>query len=73
MGELEVPERELQYFSSSARSGRRNALPEIEVEINDPGAAKLADRLSDMTAHCDSQSTSTNQQGTSNQPQQGNS
>lgn len=33
MGELEVPERELEYFATSARAGRRNALPEIEVGL----------------------------------------
>ncbi|CAI2358152.1 unnamed protein product [Caenorhabditis sp. 36 PRJEB53466] len=68
MGELEVPERELEYFASSARSGRRNALPQLEVEINDPDAEKLAERMSDMTAHCDTQEAQ-NQPGPSPPPQ----
>uniref|UniRef100_A0A1I7TRV5 Transcriptional regulator n=1 Tax=Caenorhabditis tropicalis TaxID=1561998 RepID=A0A1I7TRV5_9PELO len=72
MGELEVPERELEYFATSARAGRRNALPEIEVEIDDPEAAKLAERISDMTAHCDATADSQNQPGPS-QPNQGKS
>uniref|UniRef100_A0A8R1HK36 Uncharacterized protein n=1 Tax=Caenorhabditis japonica TaxID=281687 RepID=A0A8R1HK36_CAEJA len=72
MGELEITERELECFASSARAGRRNALPEIEVEINDPEATKLADRISDMTAHCDSQVDPQNKPGPS-QPQKGKS
>ncbi|PIC20656.1 hypothetical protein B9Z55_025775 [Caenorhabditis nigoni] len=72
MGELEVPERELEYFATSARAGRRNALPEIEVEINDQDAAKLAERMSDMTAHCEETADNQNQPGPS-QPKQGNS
>ncbi|CAI79200.1 NET domain-containing protein [Caenorhabditis elegans] len=72
MGELEVPERELEYFATSARAGRRNALPEIEVEINDPDAAKLAERMSDMKAHCDQTAESQNQPGPS-PPKQGTS
>ncbi|CAI4228602.1 unnamed protein product [Auanema sp. JU1783] len=55
MGELESEQDTLQHFTASGRAGRRNALPVIEVEINDPGALKLAERLSDMTAHCENE------------------
>ncbi|EYB94330.1 hypothetical protein Aduo_019453 [Ancylostoma duodenale] len=53
MGELETERDALEHFVASGRAGRRNALPEIEVETNDPGAAKLAERLSDLSAQCD--------------------
>ncbi|KAK6759982.1 hypothetical protein RB195_021499 [Necator americanus] len=55
MGELEAERDALEHFVASGRAGRRNALPEIEfqVETNDPGAAKLAERLSDLSAQCD--------------------
>ncbi|EGT40462.1 hypothetical protein CAEBREN_19506 [Caenorhabditis brenneri] len=72
MGELEVPERELEYFATSARAGRRNALPEIEVQINDPDASKLADRMSDMSTHCSMTADDKNKPGPS-QPKQGTS
>ncbi|VDM64196.1 unnamed protein product [Angiostrongylus costaricensis] len=55
MGELETESDALEHFVASGRAGRRNALPEIEfqMETNDPGAAKLAERLSDLSAQCD--------------------
>ncbi|KJH41525.1 hypothetical protein DICVIV_12497 [Dictyocaulus viviparus] len=53
MGELESESDALEHFVASGRAGRRNALPEIEMETNDPGAVKLADRLSDLSAQCD--------------------
>ncbi|CAD6189053.1 unnamed protein product [Caenorhabditis auriculariae] len=70
MGELEAAERELEHFASSARSGRRNALPEIEVESNDPDAAQLAERLSDMTAKCEGEEERKKQQQEQSHPKE---
>ncbi|WKX89261.1 hypothetical protein Q1695_008704 [Nippostrongylus brasiliensis] len=53
MGELESGIDALEHFVASGRAGRRNALPEIEVKVDDPSAAKLAERLSDLSAQCD--------------------
>ncbi|KAK6057792.1 putative cAMP-dependent protein kinase inhibitor [Cooperia oncophora] len=53
MGELEAESDTLEHFVASGRAGRRDALPQIDLEINDPGAAKLAERLSDLSARCD--------------------
>ncbi|CAJ0610137.1 unnamed protein product [Cylicocyclus nassatus] len=73
MGELETERDALEHFVASGRAGRRNALPEIEfqVETNDPGAAKLAERLSDLSAQCDDNvdSRQHNDQHGSQQPQ----
>ncbi|CAB3410168.1 unnamed protein product [Caenorhabditis bovis] len=68
MGELEATEKDLEFFSASARAGRRNALPQLEIEISDPDGAKLAERLSDMSANCETEQQKTNTPGPS--PQQ---
>ncbi|KAK6112329.1 cAMP-dependent protein kinase inhibitor family protein [Brugia pahangi] len=39
---------QMKNFVNSGRSGRRNAIPEVDAEGIDPGAAKLAERLSSM-------------------------
>ncbi|CAJ0954147.1 unnamed protein product, partial [Mesorhabditis belari] len=58
MGELESgADERMHQFSSSGRSGRRNALPEIDVSEVDPGAQKLAERFSQLDA-TDAPSTS---------------
>ncbi|VDO39965.1 unnamed protein product [Haemonchus placei] len=53
MGELEAESDTLEHFVASGRAGRRDAVPQIDLEVNDPGAAKLAERLSDLSARCD--------------------
>ncbi|EJW88619.1 hypothetical protein WUBG_00473 [Wuchereria bancrofti] len=39
---------QMKDFVNSGRSGRRNAVPEVDAEGIDPGATKLAERLSSM-------------------------
>uniref|UniRef100_A0A8R1TSX8 cAMP-dependent protein kinase inhibitor n=2 Tax=Onchocerca TaxID=6281 RepID=A0A8R1TSX8_ONCVO len=41
-------EEQMQNFMNSGRSGRRNAIPEVDIQEVDPDAAKLAERLSSM-------------------------
>ncbi|VDK50282.1 unnamed protein product [Anisakis simplex] len=55
MGELEVKSADNDplgvEFASSCRTGRRNALAIVEVEGIDPETIKLAERLSNISAH----------------------
>lgn len=39
---------QLQQFMASGRSGRRNAMPEIDIQCVDPGAQKLAEKLAEL-------------------------
>lgn len=39
---------QMKKFVNSERSGRRNAVPELDTQGVDPDAAKLAERLSSM-------------------------
>ncbi|KAL3990231.1 cAMP-dependent protein kinase inhibitor family protein [Acanthocheilonema viteae] len=39
---------QMKNFVNSGRSGRRNAVPEVNVQGIDPDATKLAERLSSM-------------------------
>lgn len=43
-----VEDDQMKNFVNSGRSGRRNAVPEVDTQQIDPDAVKLAERLSSM-------------------------
>ncbi|VDK72140.1 unnamed protein product [Litomosoides sigmodontis] len=43
-----VDDDQMTRFVNSGRSGRRNAVPEVDAQELDPDATKLAERLSSM-------------------------
>uniref|UniRef100_A0AAF5Q6I5 Uncharacterized protein n=1 Tax=Wuchereria bancrofti TaxID=6293 RepID=A0AAF5Q6I5_WUCBA len=47
-GGITIEDDQMKNFVDSERSGRRNAVPELDAEGIDPGAAKLAELLSSM-------------------------
>lgn len=55
MGETESAEKDLEHFAASARAGRRNAVPAIDIAGSDSNAEHLAERLSDMSTYCEGQ------------------
>uniref|UniRef100_A0A915PRI7 Uncharacterized protein n=1 Tax=Setaria digitata TaxID=48799 RepID=A0A915PRI7_9BILA len=47
-----IDDDQMKSFVSSGRTGRRNAVPEVDIQEIDPEATKLADRLSSMNTYC---------------------
>ncbi|VDO58292.1 unnamed protein product [Onchocerca flexuosa] len=43
-------EEQMESFMKSGRSGRRNAVPEVDIQGVDPDAAKLAERKKDTVS-----------------------
>lgn len=44
-----IDDDQMTSFVNSGRSGRRNAVPEVDAQEVDPDATKLAERLSSMS------------------------
>ncbi|VDM36870.1 unnamed protein product [Toxocara canis] len=63
MGELETKGQEddqlSSEFAASGRTGRRNAVPDVDVQGIDPDAIKLAERLSNINTANDDVRSST--------------